>query len=316
LTLSRGEAGAIARSFDAHLKVNFKLVMRKIPPSLDSLRVLSACVRHGNFSRAAAELRITPTAVSQRMRALEERLGAKLFRRHGPKLTTTARARALGQRVEHALALINTAVDDFRRIKQPLRVTCAPTFAARWLLPRLAGYHALPGADPIALDATQDLLPPGAFDVAIRSGTAPWQGFQAARILAQEGTPMLSPKLIPAGKRLTVRGLLKLPLITDAGWSEWFKLAGLPKAKPHFVATRFPNYELEAQAAVQGMGVALLSPILFAEFVAQGSLVVPFARSVSGPHSYWLLWTPESADSHFVKWVMSQFDVTAPSPSK
>jgi LysR family glycine cleavage system transcriptional activator len=283
--------------------------MRKIPPPLDSLRVLGACVRHGNFSRAAAELRITPTAVSQRMRALEDRLGAKLFRRHGPRLTTTARARALGQRVEHALALINTAVDDFRRIRQPLRVTCAPTFAARWLLPRLAAYHALPGADAIALDATQDLLPPGAFDVAVRSGTAPWPGYQAAKILSEQRTPMLSPRLSPAGKRITVRSLLKLPLIPDPSWSEWFKLAGLAGAKPHFVATRFPNYELEAQAAVQGIGVALLSTILFAELVAQGALIAPFPRAVANPNSYWLLWTPESADSHFVNWVKSQFGI-------
>ena len=281
--------------------------MRKTPPSLDSLRVLSACVRHGNFSKAAAELRITPTAVSQRMRALEERLGAKLFRRHGPRLTTTARAKALGQRVEHALALINTAVDDFRRIRQPLRVTCAPTFAARWLLPRLTAYHALPGADAIALDATQDLLAPGAFDVAVRSGTAPWPGYLSAKILSEQRTAILHPKLIPAGKRLTARGLLTLPLIPDASWAEWFKLAGVPGAKPRFVATRFPNYDLEAQAAVQGIGAALLSQVLFADLLAQGTLIAPFPRAVVGPNSYWLLWTPESADSHFVNWVKSQF---------
>src|SRR5215470_3862370 len=113
-------------------------------PSLESLRVLAACVRHGNFSRAAAELGITPTAVSQRMRALETRLGIKLFRRHGPMLTTTDRARVLGQRVEHALALMRVAVDDCRRLKHPLRVTCAPTFAARWLVPQLATYQTLP----------------------------------------------------------------------------------------------------------------------------------------------------------------------------
>jgi LysR family glycine cleavage system transcriptional activator len=123
---------------------------------------------------------------------------------------------------------------------------------------------------------------------------------------------MLSPKLKPAGKRLTVRSLLNLPLIPDPGWTEWFKLAGVPDAKPHFVATRFPNYELEAQAAVQGIGVALLSPLLFAELVAQGALIAPFARSVAGPNSYWLLWTPESRDSHFVNWVRSQFDIAAP----
>lgn len=281
--------------------------MRKTPPSLDSLRVLSACVRHGNFSKAAAELRITPTAVSQRMRALEERLGAKLFRRHGPRLTTTARAKALGQRVEHALALINTAVDDFRRIRQPLRVTCAPTFAARWLLPRLTAYHALPGADAIALDATQDLLAPGAFDVAVRSGTAPSPGYQSVKILSEQRTAILHPKLMPSGRRLTVRELLTLPLIPDASWVEWFKLAGVPAAKPRFVATRFPNYDLEAQAAVQGIGAALLSPVLFADLLAQGTLIAPFPRAFVGPNSYWLLWTPESADSHFVNWVKSQF---------
>jgi LysR family glycine cleavage system transcriptional activator len=283
--------------------------MRKTPPSLDSLRVLSACVRHGNFSRAAAELHITPTAVSQRMRALEERLGAKLFRRHGPRLTTTLRAQALGQRIEQALALINTAVDDFRRIRQPLRVTCAPSFATRWLVPRLASYHALPEADAIALDTSQDLQPPGAFDVAVRSGIAPWSGYQAAKILTEQRTPMLNPRLTSASKRLSVRGLLKLPLIPDPSWPEWFKLAGLPGAKPHFVATRFPNYELEAQAAVQGIGVALLSPILFAELIAQRALIAPFSHAVAGPNSYWLLWTPESADSHFVRWVKAYFGV-------
>jgi LysR family glycine cleavage system transcriptional activator len=285
--------------------------MRKISLPLDSLRVLCACVRHGNFSRAAAELRITPTAVSQRIRALEERLGAKLFRRHGPRMTTTDRARALGQRVEQALALISTAVDDFRRIRQPLRLTCAPTFAARWLVPRLAAYHSLPGADAIALDVTQDLLGPGAFDVAVRNGTGPWPGYQAIRLLSQQGTPMLSPRLTQAGKRLTARSLVKLPLIADPRWSEWFKIAGLPNAKPEFVATRFPNYELEAQAAVQGIGAALLSPVLFAELKVQGTLIAPFPWVVEGPSSYWLLSTKESSESHFVRWMKSQFGVEA-----
>lgn len=283
--------------------------MSKIPPSLDSLRVLSSCVRHGNFSRAAQELRITPTAVSQRMRMLEDRLGAKLFRRHGPKITATVRARALSQRVEHALTLINAALDDFRRIKHPLRVTCAPTFATRWLLPRLAAYHALPGSDAIALNGTQDLLPEGTFDVAVRNGVGPWPGYQSINILSELRTPMLSPKLNPTGKRLSVRSLSKLPLIPDAGWSEWFKLAGSPAAKPHFGATRFPNYELESQAAVQGIGVALLSPILFGDLVEQGTLIAPFPSVVTGQNSYWLLWTPEFAGSHFVNWMKSQFGI-------
>jgi len=285
--------------------------MHKALPSLESLRVLAACVRHGNFSRAAAELGITPTAVSQRMRALEAQLGIKLFRRHGPRRTTTDRARALGHRLEHALALMRVAVDDCRRLKHPLRVTCAPTFAARWLVPRLATYQSLAGADAIAMDASQGLSAPGFFDVAIRSGIGPWSGCECVRLLAEQGTPMLSPKWLAPGLRLTVRKLLRIPLIPDPRWAEWFALAGVPHAKPSFVAARFPNYELEAQAAVQGIGAALLSPVLFAQFTAQGALVAPFPCAVEGPNSYWLLWTKESADTHFVRWMKSQFGISA-----
>src|ERR1700689_3207320 len=103
--------------------------MRKKCPPLDSLRVLAACVRHGNFSRAAAELGITPTAVSQRMRALEAEMGVKLFKRHGPRLTTTDRAKALGQTLEQALSLMRAAVDDCRPLHPPLRGTFAPAVA-------------------------------------------------------------------------------------------------------------------------------------------------------------------------------------------
>jgi LysR family transcriptional regulator, glycine cleavage system transcriptional activator len=278
-------------------------------PPLESLRVLAACVRHGNFSRAATELGITPTAVSQRMRALEAQIGVKLFRRHGPRLTTTDRARALGQRLEHALALMRVAVDDCRRLKHPLRVTCAPTFAARWLAPRLASYQTLAGADAIALDASQTLSAPGSFDVAIRSGTGPWPGYEAVRLLLEQGTPMLSPKWVRPGSRLTLRKFLRVPLIPDPRWSQWFKLAGVPNARPRFVAARFPNYELEAQAALQGIGAALLSPVLFGQIAAQGLLIAPFSCTVDGPNSYWLLWTKEASEAHFVGWIKSNFGI-------
>ena len=283
--------------------------MRKTLPPLDSLRVLAACVRHGNFSRAASELGITPTAVSQRMRALEAQIGVKLFKRHGPKLTTTDRAKALGQRLEQALWLMRSAVDDCRRLKQPLRVTCAPTFAARWLVPRLATYHAVPGADAIVLDNIQAVLPADAFDVAIRSGVGPWPGYSAAKLLTEHRTPMFSPKW--ASGPLTVKALLQMPLIPDPGWTAWFKLAGVGNAKPEFVATRFPNYELEAQAAVQGIGAALLSPLLFADLRAQGALIAPFPWMLEGPGSYWLLSADESSECHFVRWMKSQFGIGA-----
>ena len=283
--------------------------MRKTLPPVESLRVLAACVRHGNFSSAAAELGVTPSAVSQRMRALEAQIGVALFRRHGPRLPITDRGRALGQRLDHALALMHVAGDDCRRFRHPLRVTCAPTFAARWLAPKLASYQMLPGADAIALDASQTLSPADSKDVAIRSGPAPGTGHEAVRLLSEQGTPMLSPKWAPPGTRLPIRQLLRIPLIPDPRWSQWFRLAGVANAKPHFVAARFPNYELEAQAALQGMGAALLSPVLFAQFIGEGSLVAPFPWIVEGPNSYWLLWTKGSAGAHFVNWMKSQFGI-------
>jgi LysR family glycine cleavage system transcriptional activator len=279
----------------------------KRQPSLDALRVLAACVRHGNFSRASVELGVTPTAVSQRVRALEAEIGVKLFRRHGPTLVTTGRAKALGQRVEQALSLMRTAVDDCRRVRQPLRVTCAPTFASRWLVPRLATYHTLPGADSIVLDNTQAVLPAGSFDVAIRSGVGPWPGFSSTMLMVEARTPMFKPSW--TSKRMTVRKLLDLPLIPDAGWLEWFKRAGIRNANPTFVATRYSNYELEAQAAEQGIGAALLSPVLFADLLAQGNLIAPFSLTIEGQIGYWLLCADESRECHFVRWVNAQFRI-------
>jgi LysR family glycine cleavage system transcriptional activator len=264
--------------------------------------MLAACVRHASFTRAAAELCLTPSAVSARIRSLEAELGVTLFERQGPKLTATEHAMRLAATVDDALGSIRSAVDSCRRVKRPVRVTCAPTFA-RWLLPRLASYHALADAEAIALDATPTLLPDDRFDIAIRSGNGGWSGVSATHLLADHGTPMLSPKLLHAGRPLSPRGLLDLPLIHDARWARWFDAAGVLGPEPSFARTRFATYELEAAAAVQGMGVALLSPVLYEDLLLSGALVAPFKRTVEGPASYWVLWREDAPTPHFVPWV-------------
>ena len=124
---------------------------------------------------------------------------------------------------------------------------------------------------------------------------------------------MFSPKW--ATRRLTAKKLLEMPLIPDPGWPEWFKLAGIPNAKPTFLATRYSNYELEAQAAAQGFGAALLSPVLFADLIAQGVLTAPFSWVLEGRGGYWLLWVDESPERHFVRWIKLQFGIGAEPPS-
>jgi LysR family transcriptional regulator, glycine cleavage system transcriptional activator len=242
------------------------------------------------------------------MRNLEATLGVTLFVRHGPKLDATESARALAAKVDEALATIEAAVDHCRRRRRPLRVTCAPTFATRWLIPRLAAYHATPGSQPIALDATDAVLAPDRFDVAIRAGRGPWRGFSTIDLLADQGTPMLSPSLVADAATLTPERLLELPLIPDTRWTAWFALAGMPDAVPAFASTRFATYELEAIAAAKGVGVALLSPFLYADLIAQRALVAPFDTIVEGPASYCALWRDGAPMPHFVRWIRKELD--------
>lgn len=237
------------------------------------------------------------------MRNLETTIGVKLFVRHGPKLDATEAAIALAAKVDEALATIEAAVEHARRKRRSLRVTCAPTFATRWLIPRLAAYHATSGSQPIVLDASDAVLGADRFDVAIRAGEGPWRGFAFVELLPDEGTPMLSPSLVDDAAALTPRRLLDLPLIPDPRWSRWFALVGLPDAVPTFAATRFATYELEAIAAAKGVGVALLSPFLHADLVAQRALVAPFDAIVEGPQRYFALWREGAAMPHFVRWL-------------
>ena len=280
--------------------------MPSVLPPLDSLRVLAACVRHRSFSRAASELCLTPSAVSLRMRNLEASLGVTLFERHGPRLSVTDQGLLLAAKVDEALATIQTALDQCRGTTHRLRVTCAPTFASRWLVPRIEAYYALPDSQPIALDATDTLRTPDQFDVAIRSGNGRWPGFSAVELLPDQGTPMLSPALLDNENPISPQRLLELPLIPDGRWAKWFELAGLPDAVPTFGSTRFASYELEAIAALKGAGVALLSPFLYGDLVSDGALIAPFETIVEGPASYWALWREHTQPPHFVQWLQRE----------
>jgi len=239
------------------------------------------------------------------MRNLEASLGVKLFVRHGPRLAITDQALALAEKVDEALATIQSALDQCRRIQPALRVTCAPTFALRWLVPRIEAYNGLPDSQPIALSATEELLSPDQFDIAIRSGQGPWRGCSSVELLPDHGTPMLSPALA-AGAPMSPRRLLELPLIPDTRWMRWFELAGVPDATPKYVPTRFATYELEASAATKGIGVALLSPLLYGDLVANGALIAPFDHVVDGPARYWALWREAEAMPRFVHWMQRE----------
>jgi LysR family glycine cleavage system transcriptional activator len=269
-------------------------MLRRHPP-LESLRFVEACVRHGNFTRAAGELGVTPTAVSLRIRDLEAELGAKLFDRAGPRITPTRAGVELADRLGEALGLIRSAVAGFRAGTEPLRVTAVPTFAMRWLAPRLARYHALPSAAPITLDVSAELRSEDSFDIAIRTGLGGWRGYQATALMPVEATPMLSPTLAAKARLSHPEDLAALPLLPYDDWPRWFREAGAEPPALHFYAGDYPTHELDAAAAVEGAGVALLSPTLFDTLLRDGKLIQPFPHVMRGPAQHYVLLKPGEA---------------------
>jgi LysR family glycine cleavage system transcriptional activator len=279
----REESGGRARA-------EVEIVMRKRLPALESLRVLESCVRHGSFTRAADEIGVTAAAVSLRIRNLEAELGTRLFSRSGPRLQATDAAIGLAARVADALSEMQMAVAGCRGETQALRVTAPPSFASRWLAPRLARYHRRADAVPIRVDCSAELRAGDDFDVAIRTGVGAGADFVSSRLLPVEATPMLSPSL--ARTVSSPADLAKLPLLAHDDWSRWFQHAGIRSPRLRFCADEYPTHELDAAAAMEGAGVALLSPTLFASALQEGKLVQPFAEVLAGPKWHYLLLHP------------------------
>ena len=292
--------------------------MRKRLPSLESLRVLESCVRQGSFTRAADEIGVTAAAVSLRIRNLEAALGTRLFLRSGPRLQATAAATALAARVADALRDLQAAVALCRSRTQTLRVTAPPSFASRWLAPRLARYHQRADAVPIHVDCSAELRARDDFDMAIRTGVGAGPEFVSARLLPVEATPMLSPSLAAIMKLSSPADLAKLPLLAHDDWPRWFQHAGVQAPRLRFCADEYPTHELDAAAAMEGAGVALLSPTLFASALREGKLVQPFPEVIAGPKWHYLLVNPVScgpAAQSFRAWLEAELTHSAQTPS-
>lgn len=278
-------------------------------PSLESLRILEACVAAGSFARAAERLFLTPAAVSLRIRTLEAELGQPLFTRSGPRVIATPAAEILAGRIREALNGVAEALNEFQAAAPPLRVTAPPTFASRWLAPRLARYPA-GGGRGVELDVSTDMREPDAFDVAIRTGRGGWAGLEEFRLTPVEVTPMLAPSLLKQHALASPEALAGFELLPHPDWEHWFREAGstMP-ADLRFAAVDYPTHELNANAALAGAGVALLSPSLFRPLVEEGRLIAPFASVLRGPAWHFALLRQGDArpePRHFCAWLCEE----------
>jgi LysR family glycine cleavage system transcriptional activator len=301
--------------------------MRRLPP-LTAIRAFEAAARHENFTAAAAELGMTQAAVSYQVKALEERVGAKLFVRERGR----ARLTPLGARLLPPLSQAFDAIEAAFATQQAddeslLTVTTTTTFGNTWLAWRLGTFqmdHPDLAVRLITDNAIVDLRA-GDADVGIRAGGGDWEGLEKHRLFRTSFTPMASPECIAAVERKLGRPLRPADIADqnlinpgDEWWQQWFgdnEVAADEKVLKR-PGVRLDNQANEGHAAMAGQGFALLTPLLWAGDVAAGRLAVPFPERVSTRNwSYWLVFPPERRMvpkiKRFREWLLSQFDEQA-----
>ena len=298
---------------------------RRLPP-LSSLRPFEAAARLESFSRAADELHLTHGAVSHQVRALEQHLGVPLFARHGKRVTLTPAGRTFAEAVRNALDAIAGAANALRgRREDRLTVSVLPSFASRWLMPRLIRFmDANPGLEVnvIATTALADFRD-DEVDVAIRFGKGPWPPLDCDMFLEDEYFPVGAAKLRTKLPR-TPRELLRAGIIREDRdyWPEWFERAGIPMAQAQ--AARGPIFNdstFALQAAARGEGIALARRSIVQEDLQRGVLVRLFDLAVESRERYWVVGPRELAASGKVKrfrdWVRAELEAEAPvSPAR
>lgn len=269
-------------------------------PPLPAVRAFEAAARHGSFTKAAEELGMTQAAVSYQIKLLEERVGAPLFLRKPRQVTLTEVGQRLAPAFTEAFSLIGEAYAQARSgAEGVLCVSTILTFASSWLARNLGAFQIQHPSLAVRLDTSTRLIDFAREDVdlAIRSGSGDWPGLAKHFLFKADFTPMLSPKLAESiGGVKEPADLLRLPILDpeDRWWREWFTVAGVPTET---LATRTRNsmgaQAYEANAAMAGHGVAILTGALFSAELADRRLIQPFDLVANDGNSYWLVY-PEA----------------------
>ncbi|MEO7064882.1 MAG: LysR substrate-binding domain-containing protein [Dokdonella sp.] len=275
---------------------------------LNALRAYTLVHAHGGVRAAARELGIAHSSVSRHLSELEAWLGVPLSEHVAGRggWTPTAQGDALGKALSAALHDMQSAVDAVRELRLPFAVTVSttPSFAARWLLPRLP---ALERAHPrielsVLVNQKLDTLQESGVDLSVRMGSGPWPQLDCQALMDDALYPVMSPALWDShGRPSQLRQLAGLRLLHDrdpnAGWDLWRKQFGPPSLNLQS-GPRFASSDLLLRAAMQGQGVALARHQLVTEEIASGNLMRPFGlREVSVPDAYWIVRAPSAQPS-------------------
>ena len=297
--------------------------MRRFPP-LNSLRAFEAAARHLSFTRAAEELNVTPGAVSQQVKTLEDYLDVRLFRRRNRALLLTDPAQVCLPLLSGGFDQLAAAVDSIRRERadKPLTVTVPPTMGARWLVPRLSDFHKKYPEVDIRIDASSALadLVGGDIDIGIRFGSGDYPGIDSTSLFPLQVYPVCSPDWLAEAALKTPRDLAPHMLLhadypwDDAAWPDWqtwLHTVGIDNIDTAH-GLRFSSPEMVIQAAIEGQGVALFGSVLVQDDLRSRRLVRPFEEAVPMDYSYYVVHARAGAERARVKvfkeWLLAQAD--------
>lgn len=233
-------------------------------PSLSTLRAFCAYAETGSLAKAGASLNVSHAAVSQQLRALEAHLGVELLDRGGRALELTAAGHHLARALQLGFGAIETAVQELSRAgsSRPLHITCTPTFAAHWLMPRLAGFQQEYADIDLVVDpvGTVSELKPGGIDLALRYGGGNWPGLQSELFLSSPMVVIAAPDLLADRRVHAPEELLDFPWLEELGTTEaafWLRSRGVTQAQRGARVTLPGNLLLEAVRAGQGVAVSV-----------------------------------------------------------
>ena len=291
-------------------------------PSLDLLKGFEAAARLLSFTKAGAELYLSQSAVSRQIQELEDQLGVRLFQRRHRALALTEAGQVLYPAAAQVLATMRGVTDRLRAAsgRRMLSVTTTHSFAALWLIPRLAGFtRDHPGVDVriTAETKVQDLERDG-LDLALRHGPASLAGPNAVRLFGEKVFPVCSPKLLkkkPLEKPSDLQHHILLQFDDPEGrhpwlhWKTWLEVERIADLRPAGTLS-FSGYEQIIPAAVAGHGVALGRSPLVQDLISSGELVAPFKSSADPARSYFAILAKNAAGrpevAAFLAWLKAE----------
>ena len=292
--------------------------MRRKIPSTAALSAFETAARHQSFTKAAEELAVTQSAICRQIGSLEDFLGIKLFRRDRRGVTLTEAGQIYSSKM-------STRLDEVERDTLELmakgghggtlELAVVPTFATRWLLPRMPRFiEAHPDISVNLSSQARPFLFEGTdFDAAIHAGVSIWPGTEGVFLMRENLIAVCSPGLLPAGKRLTKADWQKLPLLQQStrpyAWRNWFASRDM-KIEGDMSGPRYELFSMLAEAAGLGMGVALIPRLLIEEELKRGTLVEAVTHRHLSDRTYYLLYPDHKAGNPalaiFRDWIAAQ----------